>query len=162
MNYARILRAIGQAIERLELERFKLVCGSDGFVVQELVNCAEKQPGELAERSAGRPRGREIHYTFGDIQRLEKGGQVNRRYAEGLPGPDSLPNMMRAAGTYVDLKACRLVEIAKSDDKGLAVQFQTITGEIHKELLDVTELYSIFVRVYLKRADRSSRSESQA
>jgi hypothetical protein len=93
---------------------------------------------------------------------LEKAGQVNRRYAEGLPEPYSLPNMMRAAGTYVNLQSGRLIEITKSDDKGLAVQFQTITGEIHNELLDATELYSIFVRGYLKRADRNSRSESQA
>jgi hypothetical protein len=162
MNYAQILRAIGQAIERLELEKFKLVRGGDGFVVQELVNYSEKQPGELEERRTARPKGREFHYTVGDIQRLEKGGQISRRYAEGLPEPDSLPNMMRAAGTYVDLKSGHLIEITKSDDKGLAIQFQTINGEMHNELLDATELYSIFVRVYLKRADRNSRSESQA
>ena len=68
--------------------------------------------------------------------------------------------MLRAAGTYVDLKGGRLLEITRSDDKELAIQYETIGGEIHSELLAASELHALFVRVYLKRAGRSRRSES--
>lgn len=161
MNCAQILRAIGQDLERLEIDTFRLVCGDYSFIIQELAKGAEKQPGEGHEHRGVRSSLREFHYTFEDIKRLDERGRGNRRDAEGLPEPDSLTNMLRAAATYVDLKDGRLLEITKSDDKGLTVRYETAGGKIHTELLEASELYALFVRVYLQRADRSRRSESQ-
>jgi hypothetical protein len=162
MNCTQILRVIGQVIERLDMiGAFRLVCGEDGYEIHELANGAETQPRQSQEQREAPPSLREFRITLKEIEKLDRRGQSKRWDAEGLPNPDRLPNILRAAGTYVDLKGGRLLEITKKDENGLVVRYETSGREIHTDLLEAPDLYDLFVRVYLKRADRSRRSDIQ-
>ena len=163
MSYAQILRVIGQTLERLSVDSFRISRVQDGFVVQELPTIEEIQSGEPQNSRPDRMNlnSRKFHYTYRDIEQLDRRESANRLEAEGLPDPESLSNMLRAAGTHVDLKGGHLIGFTKTDDKSLEIRYETDGGGVHKEMLDAADLYSLFVRVYLKRADRSRWPMSQ-
>ena len=94
------------------------------------------------------------------MESLDRQGRGQRLNPEGLPDPKGLTNMLRVAGTHVDLKSGQLVRVTKSDDDRLEIHYETLRGGIHGEILDACDLHSLFVSFYLKRADRSRGPES--
>jgi hypothetical protein len=89
------------------------------------------------------------------MESLDRQGRSHRLNPEALPDANSLTNMLRAAGNHVDLKSGQLVGVTKSADQYLEIRYETMRGGIQREILDVSDLYSLFVSRYLKRADRS-------
>jgi len=152
LNAAQTLRAIGQTLERLSIDTFKLHYGDYSMVIRELAKGAEKP---VRDSRIIRPRLRDLHYSFQDMESLDRQGRGQRLNPEGLPDPKGLTNMLRVAGTHVDLKSGQLVRVTKSDDDRLEIHYETLRGGIHGEILDACDLYSLFVSFYLKRADRS-------
>ena len=152
LNAAQTLRAIGQTLERLSIDTFKLHYGDYSMVIRELAKGAEKQ---FRDSRIIRPRLRDLHYSFQEMKSLDEQGRGRRLNPEGLPDANSLANMLRAVGNHVDLKSGQLVGVAKFDDQCLEIRYETIRGGIQGEILDASDLYSLFVSYYLKRADRS-------
>ncbi|MBI4529452.1 MAG: hypothetical protein HY695_37115 [Deltaproteobacteria bacterium] len=163
INYPQILRAIGQALEYLEVDTFRLICEGNNYLVQELSQGAEREiaPHASDTHASSSARFPDLLFTPADIARLENEGRARRRQPEGLPQPDSLANLLRAAGSYIlDDNSC-LIEMTKRDDHCLEIRCKEESGEARTERMEISDLYLIFVRMYLKRADRSRRVESQ-
>lgn len=158
LNAGQILRAVGQTLERLSIDTFRLHYGDYSMVIRELAKEAERQ---FRDPRRMRPRSRDLHYSFQEMESLDRQGRGYRMNPEGLPDANSLTNMLRAAGNHVDLKCGQLVGITKSDDQHLEIRYETIRGGIHGEILDAADLYSLFVSFYLKRAERSRQAASQ-
>lgn len=152
LNTAQLLRAVGQNLETLLIDKFKLHYGDYSVFIRELAKRAERQ---YTDSRVMRARLREIHYSLQDLESLDRQRRSNRLEREGLPDANSLTNTLRAAGAHVDLKDGRLVGITKSDDRCLEIRYETLLDGIHCEVVDSADLYSLFVRVYLKRAHRS-------
>ena len=157
LNSAQLLRAIGQALERLSIDTFKLHYGDYSIVIRELAKGAERQ---FRDPRIIRPRLRDLHYSLQEMESLDRQGRNSRLDPEGLPDANHLTNMLRAAGSHIDLKSGQLVRVTKSDDQRLEIHYETLRGGIHGEILDASDLYSLFVSFYLKRAERSRQAAS--
>ena len=152
LNSAQILRAIGQVLERLSIDKFKLHYGDYSMIIRELAKGGDKQ---FRDSRIIRPCLRDLHYSFQEMESLDRQGRGHRLNPEGLPDSNSLTNVLRTAGNLVDLKSGQLAGVTRSDDRCLEIRYKTMRGGIQGEILDASDLYSLFVSCYLKRADRS-------
>ncbi|HEY7217885.1 MAG TPA: hypothetical protein VH985_05780 [Candidatus Binatia bacterium] len=175
-SYAQPLRAIGQALEALNLKSFELEPLGEGFYVRGiLVNAHPELSGDrvTAEKlkaiwgtfSGGKervPQGAtiapvlspiELQYTPKDVDRLEEQGRARRVDPHRTPDAASLSQIMRSIGAYLTQKPARMLRLSRDQDS-LSIEYRTTLGSVLRETLAVGELYDIWVRMYLQRAER--------
>jgi len=178
-NYARPLRAIGQALETLNLQSFELETVEEGFYVRGiLVNAHPELSHDLvtadklnaiwgatpdATNSGDRSRHQgsntqvlspiELQYNFKDVDRLEEEGRAKRVDPHRMPDGASLSQVLRSIGAYLNQKRAHLLRLSRDADS-ISVEYETSLGSILKETLAVGELYDLWVRMYLQRAER--------
>jgi hypothetical protein len=179
-GYAQPLRAIGQALEILNLEQFEMEpVGDDFFVhgsvrlISENASTSQCSPdellaiwgtlptagddirGEFHSDSQGMLSPIELHYTAGDIERLEKAGRARRGKSEKAADASSLSQVLRCIGGYLSQKRARLLKISRDSDT-VAIEYETSMGSQLKETLAVKDLYDLWVRMYLQREGRTA------
>ncbi len=186
-SYERLLRVVGQALEKNHFHSFELTPSRGGFHIRGVVeappkeNLAERATNRirsLLERSpnrndsdgpgfraagngAGAPGLTELLLTIPDIERLEREGQARRVEASRMVNTSSLPQVLRCLGGYLSQKRARLVKLVCESD-GLTLEYETSLGSQRKEIFSATAIYDIWVRMYLQRAGRGSRKTANA
>lgn len=178
MGYAQPLRVIGQALETLNLQSFELEpVGEDFFVRGSLIKpdvdlgheavsaatlnaiwgkfsgAAQKNQEEQNASSSAVLSPIELQYTTRDVQRLEQEGQSRRSDPNRMPDSASLSQVLRCVGAYLNQKRARLVKLWRYPDS-VAIEYETSLGSKLKETLVVGELYDLWVRMYMQRAER--------
>jgi hypothetical protein len=143
-SYSQTLRTIGQALDLLRLGTFQLICDGDDYVVRaqtETTALEEKdsqESGFLSPRSGlpgayeevpVKPIASEVRFTPADIERLGREGQAERGFPGRVQRPNSLAQLLRAVGGYLDSKAASLLEISKQD-RSVVIQYKTALGQI--------------------------------
>jgi hypothetical protein len=162
-DYSRALRAIGSALEALEVEAFELTCDAANYIVRVNSPPRKKPPAAgvvtLLQRLLPKHHEpappvdyREIIYTPEKIKELDQDGQL-RREESGKPDPHSLPQSLRAIGAYLYLKNARLIRIAKHGPF-FTIEYETALDGCSTEEFTPSALYDVFVRLYLKRSNR--------
>jgi hypothetical protein len=168
--YAQMLRPIGQVIESRGMESFSVTVEGDDVVVrgsqpprpQEAISGPSlkslwrllrgaQQPEHEPETSARA----ELRYTREDIARLDAEGRNRRRGAPSAPEPHSASQILRAAGRFVDQKEGRLLAVAKEGPK-ISLVYESAGKTNVSEQFTVSELYDFWVKMYLKRGERSA------
>jgi hypothetical protein len=177
-SYAQPLRAIGQALETLNLQRFELEPVGDGFYVRGiLVKAHPELSDDLATadklkavwgtmpKTDANERSRhegsnsqvlspiELQYTLKDVDRLEEEGRARRVDPHRTPDAASLSQVLRSIGAYLNQKRAHLLRLSRDADS-VSVEYKTSLGSILKETLAVGELYDLWVRMYVQRAER--------
>ena len=147
--YDRSLRAIGQALEEYRLVGFSLKTEGDGFVVQ---GEAEKSNGLMALLRRQKPF-TQRNFSKQDIDHLEQQGRARRKSPDRLPDFRSLPNIMRAIGTYLDLNEGRLLEVC-GQGQNVVILFQNKQGHPQLEERTIAFLSDLSVRLYQKRQNK--------
>lgn len=172
-RYAQLLRPIGQMLEGLGVDSFSLEVEGDDFVVRgrrphepptktpevwtfrvlwQLIRGKRPGPQSAAAPSSGVL---ELHYTADDIARMERAGREKRSAApSGTPEAHALSQILRALGDFVDQKQGRLLAIRK-EDQALTVDYESALKRNMSEELTVSTLYDHWVRMYLKRSQRT-------
>ena len=177
-NYSQPLRAVGQALELLNIESFEIEPDGEDFLVRgkAKVDAGIEQPIEqskvrhiwgflpgeedsqlgtsLPPRPATVTR-IELRYTPRDIERLEAEGQARRIDSQRTADAASLSQFLRTIGAYVYQKYARLLKIARNGDTAI-VKYELSSGREGEEVLSVSDLYDFWVRMYMKRADRKA------
>jgi hypothetical protein len=178
VGYAQSLRAIGQALEILNIQGFEMELSSDDFVVRGNISQASQSPvddtlsveklraiwGEtpgadgpvyqLEERSAPGMFSRiDLRYTPQDIERLEQEGRSRRGNSHKAADASRLSQVLRCIGGYLNQKRARLCKITHEVDS-VAVEYETSMGSKMQESLSTQDLYDLWVRMYLQRAER--------
>lgn len=143
-SYAGALRCIGQELQERNIELFELECHAGGFRAQ----CGDPNP----------PYTKLIELVFSNesIQRIDREGRAQRGRARGEIRFDGIPEVLRAAGDYVDKKAGRLRYISNGDassDGALLVKFQSRTGDIESKSLTASFLRETCVEMHKRRSD---------
>jgi len=143
-SYSQTLRTIGQALDLLRLRTFKLICDGDDYVVRaqtETMALEEEDPQESGFPSTRtglrgadqdvpvKAIASELRFTSADIERLGREGQAERGFPGRVQRPNSLSQILRAVGAYIDSKAASLLEISKQDGSVL-IQYKTALGQI--------------------------------
>jgi len=177
-GYAQPLRAIGQALETLNLQSFELEPIGEDFYVRGTLTRSDaelssdvvtldklsaiwgKIPGfDHPDRERQSRNGTavvesiELHYTIRDIDRLEQEGQARRVDPHRMPDTASLSQVLRCVGAYLNQKRARLLRLWR-DTESVSIEYETSLGSKLKETLAVAELYDLWVRMYVQRAER--------
>jgi len=181
MGYAQLLRAIGQALETLNIQSFELEpVGGDFFIRGNvLLASAESLDGQLTydelrraiwgklpDENGGSGEDTdatsltvhspvELLYGVKDVERLEEEGRSKRVNPHGTANPSSLSQVLRCIGAYLNHKRARLLKLSREAET-VAVEYETSLGTTIKEILSLSDLYDLWVRMYLQRAERTS------
>jgi hypothetical protein len=171
-QYAQLLRPIGQMLEGLGVESFSLEVEGDDFVVR------GQRPHEAPPKTSDvrtfrvlwqRIRGKhpdakpaaapssgvlELRYTAEDVEQMERAGREKRGTASGTPEAHALSQVLRATGDFVDQKQGRLIAL-KKEDQTLTIEYESALKRRMTEELAVATLYDHWVRMYLKRSQRT-------
>ena len=139
-NYAGTLRCIGQALETRNIAVFELVVDADQFVVR----CGDPNPPYTGILT--------LHYSPERITILDREGQARRRQTKPYFRFDSLPEVRRATGRYVDSKRgeIRMVTNCSASEAGIQVEYQT-RGGIEAETLSMATIREIAVHMFKRR-----------
>lgn len=180
-GYAQPLRAIGQALEILNIQGFEMKPAGDDFLLRgsvlsagEPLASAQSGPGEMrtliwghVPESVETSRGKydfnrpdvvseiELHYTLQDVERFEKEGRERRGKSEKDADAPSLSQALRCIGEYLNQKRARLVKVAR-ESESLTVEYETSLGSQLRESFTVKDIYDLWVRMYLQRTGRTS------
>jgi hypothetical protein len=100
----------------------------------------------------------ELHYTPGDIDRLDKQGRRRRRDKSRTPDFYTLSQILRTVGAYVDQKGALLLAVSRSGSR-LTIQYKMGEGQLTIENHDVPSLYNFFSQMCLHRGVAYSPGE---
>jgi hypothetical protein len=177
-DYAQPLRAIGQALETLNIQAFEMEPADEVFfvrgakpsngagIVQSQISIDKLQtiwgsvpeqniwPGaHQREKTPNAISQIELHYTSHDVERLESEGRARRGTAKMMSDTPSLSQLLRCIGAYLTQKLARLQKLSWAGDS-LSVVYETSLGSRIQETLAASDLYDLWVRMYLQRASR--------
>jgi hypothetical protein len=178
VDYAQPLRAIGQALELLNVENFDLEPLEEDFRVRAKAMRLGTEPvelslqdntvrhiwgllhkpeaGEAALAKSNREATTELdlRYSPEDLERLERTGQSQRKDPHGTANAASLSQLLRTIGGYLNQKRGRLLKISRQE-QWIMVEFEASSGQTEEHRFAVADLYDVWVRMYMKRAHRS-------
>jgi hypothetical protein len=180
-GYAQPLRAIGQALEVLNMQDFEVEpLGSDFYVRGNLPSTTNRALlgrgcsandlraiwGAMPQESNEDPQRAlqskrsvlssrvELCYTQQDVDRLEEAGRGRRGLARQAAEAYSISEILRSIGAYLNQKRARLVKLNR-EVECVIVEYETTMGSRMKETLAIRDLYDLWVRMYLHRAERT-------
>jgi len=151
-RYDHHLRAIGQALERRNINVFELKSEGDQYVVRGKPQRDNSLLGQLRQywdRFAGETDA-PITFTASEIERLDREGKAKRAKAGRLPDFYNLSTTLRTVGSYLVSKDAFLLEIQKGS-LNLALLYQTREGHPNFEERPIASFYNFFVGLHGKR-----------
>jgi len=168
INFAQLLRPVGQMLEPLKLESFTLKIDDSGVyvsgrkreerppspvpevslrVVWQALRRKPPEPASEPQPSSGLL---ELRYTVDDIERMDNEEQSKRKNAGSTPEAHALSQILRAVGGYVDQKGGRLLEFRKAADE-VTIEYESALRKKMTEQFTVASLYDYWVKMYLRR-----------
>jgi hypothetical protein len=146
-NYARALRCIGQALQTRNIEVFELRTNANEFHVQ----CEDPNPPYTALI--------ELIFSPDNITVLDREGQARRGQRNPESRFDSLPEVLRAVGEYIDSNRAqlrRLTNCCLSDQDAVEIEYQTRAGDVRSETLSMSAIRETVVNMYKRRTRLSN------
>ena len=85
---------------------------------------------------------------------METEGQSRRQGAGGRPEAHALSQVLRAVGAFVDQKQGRLTSV-KMASQDITIEYESALKQNVTEKFTLATLYDYWVKMYLKRRQRS-------
>ncbi len=159
MGYAESLRAIGQALESLNIGDFCIEPGHDGYRIS-----GDSVPEKPAAPTVARSRpaapdaslagaAMALSYSLGDVARLDREGRARRDTGHAITDPSRLSQALRVIGSYLNQKYSRMVRLSRRGES-FEIQYESSLGSRYCECFTAADLYNLWVRFYLQRAAR--------
>ena len=155
-GYAQTLRAIGQALETLNLGDFTVEPDVDGYRVTG-ASSVVKNARDLWTVNApiGRATAMELSYSRSDVERLEREGRIRRATVHGTADSARLSHALRVIGNYLTQKSSRLLRVSRKGGS-FEVDYESSLGSRYSDQFSVADLYDLWVRFYLQRSMRTA------
>lgn len=176
ISYDHTLRAIGQALESLEIEDFDLDIRDSVYTVRgqgktpkstrEIIRKrglrttlkdawnrfeARSLGVEMPARLSSPFLVLELHFGPEEINRLEHQGKAARRSdTKEATNLNKLSQLLRAVGAYVNRKSVRLLKVSKRKE-WVAIEYDSADGRKDVENFRSTDLYDYWVHLYKQR-----------
>jgi len=151
--YSRILRTIGQALEKRNIDLFDLRCHQNEFFLQ----CGDPTPPHLSLV--------ELRYTLTDLDDLDLDARDNRASSFKLVNFEGLPEILRAIGRRVEESGGQLLRICNSEssssDGVIQLEYQTRDRGRHMEELHMASVEDCAMRMYKERTRMSDLRSSR-
>lgn len=143
-GYAGVLRCIGQALQKRNIDIFELKSYAAEFRLQ----AGGPNPPYIALI--------EMRFSTAQIEVLEREGKMRRGQSNDGIRFDSISEILRGIGGYVDSQRGQLLRIdnsrvSLSDDPVVQVEYETRTGLVQSENLPMSFLREASVNMYKRR-----------
>ena len=159
-DQARMLRAIGQDLERKAIATFCLRLAEGRYYVRGLTDM-KKAPCRAISVWA-KLRGEsvcadalELSYSLEEIERLDAIGRARRGSANGTPDFLALPQQLRALGAMIDRKGGAIIRLDRIAYEGMipavAIHYKTRSADDAAEEHTASNLYDYCVHMYKSR-----------
>jgi hypothetical protein len=173
--YARELRAVGQALESRHVYSLDLELEGGLYVVRGKVTAARYAESSFSAfiqdlisgagsvlTASPRRSMYEIGLSYNprDIEDLDSKGRSQRRDANQNPDPFSLAQKLRGVGSFLDYRPEMALAGVSVEDRWVTVRYITGEGRIEEAKQDVTYFYNYWVKMYLRRSQRSGEALS--
>lgn len=143
-SYAAAFRCIGQELQSQNIEVFELKSQADIFRLQ----CGDPNPPYTGLK--------EIIFSKETIQMLDREGRRRRGQWTGEIRFDSIAEMLRTVGQYIDTKfgqVRRINNSGSSSDAAFELEYQTRAAQVQVETLTMSFIREASVRMYQRRTD---------
>jgi hypothetical protein len=165
-SFARELRTVGQALERLKVNSFRLERRHDVYLIHVAAPAGLGAGFSLIQYVRDLLRGGdakregdrliELSYSQLEIEHLESQEQAKRADADRQTDPYSPSQILRGVGTFLDARQARsLLEISFKDGC-LAVLYVSADGRTEEERQDLEFYYDYWVKMVVCRNHRSA------
>ncbi len=148
-KYAKPLRAIGQDLEKLHVQKFEVESDGNDYIVRTMVE-ADQMNHDAATPSY---KTLEHRYTPEDLNRLEREGQAKRHNLNQMPNARSISQVLRTTGAYVNDSSSRLLRVTWQN-QSVRIMYETTLGDQQVDEIEVSSLYNFWMRMYLHRDKR--------
>ena len=142
-DYSSALRCIGQALESHNIDVFELtITEADEFVVE----CGDPNPPYTGFLK--------LQFSIDSIKIIDRENQARRRQTKSELRFDSLPEILRATGKYLDGKRAelrRLSNCCPSDAGDVELEYQIRARDVQSETLDMSLIREVAVNMYKRR-----------
>jgi hypothetical protein len=152
--YGRDLRAVGQALEKLQLKQFTLKRAGRSYFIW---HHDQTQPAASHQWTLEplRKRAASTAPTFrldpADVERIELAGRVRRQKAHSVTNGHRLSHLLRTLGEHIKSRGQQLLGITWRESS-VSVVIETAKGRRCVEEFRTDFLYDLWVRMYLRRA----------
>ena len=166
-NFARQLRALGQALERFSFSAFDIeIENGSYFVVAKGSATGRKGSLSILRAIAGlfrrsgptrtRPdRPMDLRFTPEEIETFDLHGKSRRQDAGKTPDPYSISQLLRGAGCYLDNRnASERVTISFAG-RWITIRYETPDKQAANARHDLEYFYDCWVQMYLRRSNRA-------
>ena len=165
-SYAKELRALGQALESHQLGTVELEVESGVYFVRGSATANESARASLAalvrdflfgtdSKTHAKARDEiKLRYTSNDIRQLDAEARDRRKDSKRTPDPHSLSQVLRGAGSYLDSRNIELAGVSVQD-RWITLRYRTAEGRIEEAKQDIEYFFNYWVKMYLKRRNRS-------
>ncbi|HEY7221802.1 MAG TPA: hypothetical protein VH985_25745 [Candidatus Binatia bacterium] len=142
-DYAGALRCVGQALQNQQIEVFELKSHANEFRLQ----CGDPNPPYTALTA--------MSFSIDELQILDRDGQARRGQLNAEIRFDSVSEMLRAIGGYINHKRAYLRRVnnccaAVSNHPVVEIEYETRAG-VQTESLPVSFIREASVNMYKKR-----------
>jgi hypothetical protein len=151
---SRSLRTIGQEMRRRSIDLFELRCLRKEYYLQ----CGDPNPPYVGLL--------EITFSDDEIAALDSAAASGRGNGLTFVDFESLPEVLRAIGRYVESKEGTLLRISSSvtssDQELMRLEYDGRDGRVHVEQLPISALAEIAMRMYKDRSRANAGAGSTA
>jgi hypothetical protein len=167
-EFAKELRALGQAIEKFKFSTFDLQLESGIYVVTGRAISVENVKFSFSQFVVELLRGssptRTVTTTVGEtdlrfspeeIEKFDVRGRVKRENSNKMPDPYSISQILRGAGSYLDNRDVTTLVGITLKDKWVTVRYRTTEGRLEQAKQDLEYFYNYWVKMYMRRSNRA-------
>ena len=152
-DHSKALRTIGQELVKRGIDLFELRCLRAEYYLQ----CGDPTPPYVGLI--------ELSFTDDDIISLELAAVSQRGGSFKFVEFEGLPEILRAAGRYVESKECMLLRVSNIDssfdDRTMRLEYESWDGRNHVEEVPLTELSETARRMYKERSRGGASQRAQ-
>ena len=167
MNFARQLRALGQALERFSFSAFEIDVENGIYSVVAKSSATEQKRSLSVLRAIGGffrrsdPTRRrldcqvDLRFTPEEIEKFDLHGRSRREDAGKTPDPYSISQLLRGAGCYLDNRNVSERVTISFAGRWITIHYETPDKQAANERHDLEYFYDCWVQMYLRRSNRA-------
>lgn len=166
-EFARQLRALGQALEKFSFSAFDLELRSGTYLVKGTAASTDSVKfsfprfvRELLRGSSAQATlacaDNQVHLRFSrdEIEHFDSRGRIKRQDGNRMPDPYSISQILRGAGSYLDNRDVTTLMGISLKGKWVTVSYETTEGRLEQAQQDLEYFYDYWVKMYLRRSNR--------
>ena len=146
--YSEALRTIGHDLDLRGIRTFLIRCEANLFVVE-----GGYQPPPAVTPVT-------LHYTFCDIERLDREAEERNGHVSPIKDLLSLAEILWAVATYVSSKQARLLSVSNTASTGtmpiLKFEYETVQSDRVVDALRGSAIYELCISIYKLRGTSSN------